>query len=59
MNADIKNEVLMAIYQITDLAGYICDNDGTGERTLSFAQIIEEKAKWCADTIDSNLSPPE
>lgn len=53
MSTDTINSVIMAIFQIADLAGYICDNDGKGERTLSFAQIIEEKAKWCAEKLDS------
>jgi len=52
MSKDNMNSVIMAIFQIADLAGYICDNDGKGERILSFAQIIEEKAKWCTATLD-------
>ena len=47
-----EKEIATALYQIADLAGYICEHDGKGERNMTFALLIEEKAKWCIEQIE-------
>jgi len=56
MSKSTENTVEMALFQIKDLAGYICDNDGQGVRSLSFALIIEEKAQYCLDELEKGVT---